>query len=150
MMPTLSKNASNLSLLIVCVMCHMVKRFEPYYLQTLPLHVCSRPPPISVCASCLGSVTCMLLGEGQRFFVMQKLAVGGRKGEREETEGERGGDREQDITNLHLPFLPHFVVTLHSLPTTRSTLLRMLVPLICSLAACANVMPVKDFEVDRV
>lgn len=149
MMPTLSKNASNLSLLIVCVMCHMVKRFEPYYLQTLPLHFCSCPPPISICAS-LGTVVCMLLGEGQRFFVMQKLAVGGREGEREETKGERGGDREQDIRNFHLPFPPHFVVILHSLPATKSTLLRMLGALICSLAACAYVMPVKDFDLDRV
>ncbi len=73
----------------------------------------SSPSPLpSTRASCVTALICMPVGEGQRVFVMQRLAVGGREGRREgrreeETEGKEegvGSRTLQDIRSLHLPF----------------------------------------------
>lgn len=52
----------------------------------------------------------MPVGEGQRVFVMQKLAVGGR--EEETDRGEGGGDGEQDSAGYKKPPLAFASLTL--------------------------------------
>lgn len=102
----------------------------------------------------------MPVGEGQRVFVMQRLAVGGKEGGGDRRE--RGGGGEQDSAGYKEPPLAFSHLTSsryfthrwrspeHKGEAMRNTLLRMLAALMCVLAACADITPVNDFDLDKV
>lgn len=90
----------------------------------------------------------MLLGEDQRSFVMQTLTVGGR---------ERGGDRRRRgrwATGYKVPLLALSLLCWRSPQHTgeimRNMLPKMMAALMCMLSAYADVMPVQDFDLEKV
>lgn len=72
---------------------------EPCYVPTLPFLLSSPPPPPFTRASCVTTVICMRVGEGQRVF-MQKLVAGGREG------GDKRRRRRWRTAYKELPLLP--------------------------------------------